>query len=315
MIKTFESTREAFGETLVKLARKDKDIVAVAADTSKSMLTTLLEKEFPDRAIEVGIAEQNMMLVAAGLASCGKKVFATSYSVFTSMRAIEQFRTFIAYPGLNVKVIAGLGGFSAGIEGVTHLGLEDLGIIRCIPGVTLITAADSITASRAITGLSKMVGPAYLRIGRDPSPVVFSEEDEFEIGKARVVLDFGNDIVIFANGAVLHTAIEAAERLKKDGILVKIVEVHTLKPLDEEGIIRYAKECKSILTVEEHNIIGGLYSAVSELLSNKYPKRIEFIAVKDEFTESGLPDRLREKYGLSVSNIVEKSKSIYQKGM
>ena len=131
MIKTFESTREAFGETLLKLARKDKEIVAVAADTSKSMLTTLLEKEFPNRAIEVGIAEQNMMLVAAGLASCGKNVFATSYSVFTSMRAIEQFRTFIAYPGLNVKVIAGLGGFSAGIEGVTRLGLEDLGIVRC----------------------------------------------------------------------------------------------------------------------------------------------------------------------------------------
>jgi len=312
MINTIkmESTRVAFGKELFKLVQEGYDIVTISADTHKSMQCGHLFSEYPKRCIEVGIAEQNMMMVAAGLASCGKIAFVTSYSVFTSMRALEQFRTFIAYPRLNVKVIAGLGGFTAGIEGVTHIALEDLGIIRCIPEVVLINPADAISTRKAVKEAVNYKGPVYIRIGRDPSPVIFNENYQFILGKANLLINEGNDVAILATGIMLFYAKMAVEKLKKEGVGAKLLEVHTLKPIDEKSIIEIANTTKAIVTVEEHNIIGGLGSAVAEVLVREYPIPMEQVAVPDRFTESGAPDELRNYYGLSIDEIVHKAKKV-----
>lgn len=304
------NTRKAFGQELLKLTKEGYDIVAVAADTSKSMQLEYLEEEFPNRCIEVGIAEQNMMMVAAGLASCGKIAFVTSYSVFTSMRALEQLRTFVAYPRLNVKVIAGLGGFTAGIEGVTHVAMEDLGIIRCIPEVLLVNVADATSTRKAVREAVKHKGPVYIRIGRDPSPLIFDDNYQFTLGKANLLIDEGNDVAILATGFILYQAKMAIEKLKKEGIGAKLLEIHTLKPIDEEAIVKVANLTKAIVTVEEHNLIGGLGSAVAEVLVKRCPVAMEQVAAPDKFTESGSPDELRKHYGLTVGHIINKIKKV-----
>jgi transketolase len=217
------STRVAFGEALRDLARSGYDVVAVTADTSKSMRVDLLAREFPERWIDVGVAEQNMMMIAAGLAATGKIAFASSYSVFTSMRCCEQLRTFIAYPFLNVKVVAGLGGLTAGIEGVTHVALEDLGIIRCIPNMTILNPSDATTPRLSVKAAADWSGPVYIRLGRDASPVIFDDSYQFQIGKS-VMHRKGDDIALIASGLILFEALNASDLLAKEGIGVSLLE-------------------------------------------------------------------------------------------
>jgi len=307
------STRKAFGDALLNLAREGYDIVGISADTSISMGMGPFAKEFPERWVDTGVAEQNMLLIAAGLASTGKTVFAASYSVFTSMRALEQLRTFIAYPKLNVKVVAGLGGFSAGIEGVTHIAMEDLGIVRSIPNICLVVPSDAIATQLATRATANWNGPVYMRIGRDASPVLFDEKYTFEIGKANIISTDGNDLAILVNGLLLHEAIEAMPLLKNEGIEATLIEVHTLKPLDDTTILKSAKDCGAIITVEEHNIIGGLGSAVAELLSRNYPVPVEMVASPDKFTESDTPENLKLAYGLTTESILHAARRVLQR--
>jgi transketolase len=307
------STRKAFGDALLNLAREGYDIVGISADTSISMGMGPFAKEFPERWVDTGVAEQNMLLIAAGLASTGKTVFAASYSVFTSMRALEQLRTFIAYPKLNVKVVAGLGGFSAGIEGVTHIAMEDLGIVRSIPNICLVVPSDAIATQLATRATANWNGPVYMRIGRDASPVLFDEKYTFEIGKANIISADGNDLAILVNGLLLHEAIEAMPLLKNEGIEATLIEVHTLKPLDDATILKSAKDCGAIITVEEHNIIGGLGSAVAELLSRNYPVPVEMVASPDKFTESDTPENLKLAYGLTTESILHAARRVLRR--
>jgi len=306
------STRLAFGEALRDLARSGYDVVAVTADTSKSMCVDLLAKEFPDRWIDTGIAEQNMMMIGAGLAAAGKIAFVSSYSVFTSMRCCEQLRTFVAYPFLNVKIAAGLGGLSAGIEGVTHVAIEDLGVIRCIPNLTILNPSDSIATRKCIKAAADLPGPVYIRLGRDASPVLFDENYRFNIGEA-VVHKEGDDVAIIASGLILTEAICASDLLAKDGIKATLVEMHTLKPLDGKKLLEVARKTKALVTVEEHSIIGGLGSAVAEVLGENYPVIMERVGVKDIFAESGTPEELRQKFGLTSLDIVESVKRVIRK--
>lgn len=298
-----KSTREAFGVALLELAQEGIDVVAVTADTSKSMGVNLLASKYPERCFNCGIAEQNMMMVAAGLATTGKISFAVSYSVFTSMRALEQLRTFICYPNLNVKIVGGLGGFSAGIEGVTHMALEDLGVVRCIPNIIIVNPADYYSTIKITKEIAKINKPVYMRLGRDPSPVIFDKNYSFNIGKANILIANGRDLGIITNGIILGEVIKAAEKLEKKGIGITLIELPSLKPTDDEAIVNLAKTTKIIVTIEEHNIIGGLYSTVCEILCRSYIKRVYPIAVPDIFTESGLPIELIEKYQLDSESI------------
>ena len=302
----YKSTRIAFGEALLELAEEGLDLVAISADTSKSMGIGYLKSKYPQRCFDCGIAEQNMMMVAAGFASTGKTAFVASYSVFTSMRALEQLRTFICYPNLNVKIAAGLGGFSAGIEGVTHTALEDLGIVRCIPNLVIVNPADYYSTINIVKNLSQLNGPAYIRLGREASPIVFDKNYSFKIGKANLILDKGEDIGIITSGIILAEVLIAAKELDKKGIKYKLMELPTLKPVDEEAIINLGRTTEKIVTIEEHNIIGGLYSAVSEVICRNHPAEVFPISVPDKFTESGLPSELRKKYKLDSTNIVKK---------
>ena len=263
------STRRAAGEAILELAREGLDVVAVSADTSKSMFTTLLREEYPERFIDAGIAEQNMMMIAAGLAATGKIAFAASYSVFTSMRCCEQLRTFIAYPNLNVKIIAGIGGFSAGIEGVTHVATEDLGIVRCIANTTVLAPSDAVATKKAVKAAAVHEGPVYIRVGRDPSPLLFDDNYQFEIGKA-VSWREGSDVTLMATGLVLAEVFTAAELLGAEGISAEVIEVHTLKPvLNPRIIVDAVIKTGNVITVEDHNVIGGLGTVTAELLAGK----------------------------------------------
>lgn len=304
------STRLAAGEAIRQLAREGVDLVAVSADTSKSMFTDLLKDEFPDRFIDTGIAEQNMMMVAAGLASTGKTVFAASYSVFTSMRCCEQLRTFIAYPNLNVKVIAGIGGLSAGIEGVTHVATEDLGIMRCIANMVVVAPADATAVRQAVRAAAAHQGPVYIRVGRDATPLLFDESYQLVLGKP-VWHRSGSDVTLIATGIVLGEVLEAAVKLAACGIEAAVIEIHTLKPVLEPELIReQVLRAGRVVTVEEHNVIGGLGTVVSEILAGCGPVQIRKLGLQDRFAESGTPDELLLKFGLKAPCIVDAVKEM-----
>lgn len=309
-----KSTRLAFGEALLELAENGIDIAVVAADTSKSMEVEVLRKKYPERCFDCGIAEQNMIMVSAGLAATGKTVFATSYSAFTSMRSLEQLRTFVCYPELNVKVVAGLGGFSAGIEGVTHMALEDIGIVRCIPNLVVLCPADYYATKKIIKYIGNQNMPCYVRIGRDSSPVIFNESYDFELGKANKLIDTGDDLGIITSGLILHEALLAAKELMDNyGFGIKLIEMPTIKPIDRDAIAEIAKSTKKLVTIEEHSIIGGLYSSVCEVLCRCYPQEVFPIAVPDKFTESGTPSELIKKYGLSSDSIVNHIRDLFDR--
>jgi transketolase len=299
------STREAFGRALLHIAEADPKVVAIGADTVESMMMGPMAKEYPDRVFNVGIAEQNMMSIAAGMAATGMRVFAGSYAPFTCMRACEQVRTFIAYPNLNVTVVGGMGGLSGAVDGVTHQGLEDIGIMRTIPNMKILVPADADAAAAITKAIVKEEGPAYLRLGKGPVRKVFDEGYQFQMGKANVLCDDGNDATVICNGVMVARVLEARQILAEKGYKLKVIEMPCVKPFDTETVIRAAEATQAVITVEDHQIIGGLGSAVAETLSEHCPVRLKRMGIADVFTESAPHDQLLDKYGLAVGDIVK----------
>lgn len=302
------ATRDSYGNTLVELGKEHDNLVVLDADLAGATKTGVFKKEFPERHIDCGIAEGNMMGVAAGLATCGKVVFASSFAMFAAGRAFEQIRNSIGYPHLNVKIGATHAGISVGEDGATHQCNEDIAIMRTIPGMTIICPADDVEARAAVKAAAEYVGPVYMRFGRLAVPVINDRPDyKFEMGKG-IVLREGKDLTIVANGLCVAASLEAAEKLAADGIDAKVINIHTIKPLDEELIVAAAKETGKVVTVEEHSIIGGLGGAVCECLSEKAPVPVKRIGINDVFGESGPAVALLEKYGLDAEGIYKQIK-------
>ena len=303
------ATRESYGLALAEFGEK-YDIVVLDADLSKSTKTETFQKKFPDRFFNTGIAEANMMSTAAGLATCGKIVFASSFAMFAAGRAFEQIRNSICYPNLNVKIGASHAGISIGEDGATHQCLEDIGIMRTIPNMVIINPADHAEAILAVEAAIKHDGPVYLRFGRLAVPEVFDRDTyKFEIGKG-VEIKEGTDATIIATGLMVAEAIEAAKILEDEGISVRVINMATIKPIDAEIIVKAAKETGAIVTAEEHNIIGGLGSAVSEVLCENCPVPLKRVGTEDVFGQSGKPAELFELYGLTKENIVKQVKEV-----
>ena len=302
------ATRESYGNALAALGREHADVVVLDADLSGATKTGVFKKEFPERHINCGIAEGNMMTVAAGIATTGKVPFASSFAMFAAGRAFEQVRNSIGYPHLNVKIGATHGGISVGEDGATHQCNEDLGIMRTIPGMVVINPADDIEAKAAVKAAYEYVGPVYLRFGRLAVPVINDNEDyKFEIGKG-IVLREGKDVTIIATGLEVAESLAAAEMLAADGIDAKVINIDTIKPLDEDVVVAAAKETGKVVTVEEHSVIGGLGSAVADVLAEKAPTKMLKIGVNDTFGESGPAVALIKKYGLDAESIYKKVK-------
>ncbi|KNF09170.1 transketolase C-terminal section [Gottschalkia purinilytica] len=307
------ATRDAYGEALKELGKINKNVVVLDADLSKSTKTAEFQKEFPERFINVGIAEQNLIGTAAGLSTTGKIPFASSFAMFATGRAFEIIRNSVAYPKLNVKVAATHAGLTVGEDGASHQALEDISIMRTIPNMVVINPADGIEAKKAILKLAEHVGPAYIRLGRSKVPVIFDESNyEFEIGKGIQISD-GNDVTIIGTGIMVSMALEAKEILSKEGINARVINIHTIKPIDQDIIIKSAKETGAIVTAEEHNVIGGLGSAVAEVISENYPVPLIRVGVNDTFGESGSGDDLLKKYGLTPENIAESARKVVLK--
>ncbi len=298
------ATREAYGKALAQLILEDKKIVVLDADLSKSTKTADAKAVCPERHFNVGIAEGNMMGIAAGLASCGNTVFASSFAMFATGRAYEQVRNSIGYTHLNVKICATHAGITLGEDGASHQSIEDIALMRAIPGMTVIQPCDDIETKQVIQAISKVNGPCYVRLGRSAVDTVNSEDYVFELGKGSV-LRKGNDITLIATGMMVQQALQAAKTLSEQGIEVSIINIHTIKPLDEALILEYAKKSKLVVTCEEHSKFGGLGSAVAETLSKNHPVKMAMVAVNDTFGESGTPNALIEKYGLTAKDIVK----------
>lgn len=295
-------TRQGYGEGLVEAGKKNPNIVVLCADLTESTRSILFKEAFPERFIEMGVAEQNMVAVAAGLENVGKVPFISSYAVFSPGRNNEQIRTLISYSGRNVKIAGAHAGISVGPDGATHQALEDIALMRVQPRMTVIVPCDSIETRKATIAAAELKGPVYLRFAREKTPVITSEESPFEIGKANI-LRRGKDAAIIACGPLLYNALVAAEELAEEGIECAVINNHTIKPMDEKTIIEAAKSSGAIVTVEEHQIMGGLGSAVAEVLAKNFPAPIEFVGVDDRFGESGKPEELIEKFGMGAENI------------
>ena len=305
-------TRNVYGEFLVELARTNKDIVALDADLSSSTMTKLFAAEFPDRFFNMGVSEQDMMGTAAGLALTGKIPFASTFAIFAAGRAWEQVRQSIAYPKLNVKIVASHGGISVGEDGVSHQMTEDLGNMRIIPNMTVIVPADGIEIKEIMKAALNTDGPFYIRTSRVKSPVIFSDGVSFEIGRGSVIRE-GSDITIIALGLMVSESLEAAELLKSKGISARVVNMSTLKPIDRDLIISCARETGAIVTAEEHSIIGGLGSAVCEAVSESCPVPVKMIGIRDMFCMSGTGDELLDYYGLRATDIARASEDVLTK--
>ncbi|MCI8485067.1 MAG: transketolase family protein [Lachnospiraceae bacterium] len=306
------ATRASYGEALVELGKEHDDLVVLDADLAAATKTGTFKKAFPDRFFDCGIAESNLMGVAAGIATTGMVPFASTFAMFAAGRAFEQVRNSIGYPHLNVKIGATHAGISVGEDGATHQCNEDIALMRTIPGMTIINPADDVEAKAAVRAAYEMDGPVYLRFGRLAVPVINDENYKFEIGKG-VQLRDGKDLTIVATGLCVSSALDAADLLEKDGISVRIINIHTIKPLDEDILVKAAKETGKIVTVEEHSVIGGLGAAVCEALSEKMPVPVKRIGVNDVYGESGPAAKLIEKYGLDGKGIYESVKEFLGK--
>ena len=306
------ATREGYGKALVELGKDHDDVVVLDADLAGSTKTGMFAKAYPDRFFNCGIAEGNMMSVAAGLAATGLTPFASSFAMFASGRAYEQIRNSIGYPALNVKIGASHGGMSVGEDGASHQCCEDFALMRSIPGMVVICPADGVEAEAATKAAYAHQGPVYLRMGRLAVPVFHEEGFEFQIGKGEVMRD-GNDIAIIANGLMVYEAIQAGEKLAEMGINARIINMSTIKPLDEELVLKAAKECGKIVTCEEHSVIGGLGEAVCSFLSENYPVPVKRIGVNDEFGFSGPAAEVLKAFGLCADNIVNTTREFLNK--
>lgn len=301
--------RNGFGDGTVAAGEADPNVVVLCADLSESTRSQTFQKKFPDRYIEVGVAEQNMASLASGLAAVGKVPFISSYAMFSPGRNWEQLRTTVCYNNANVKIAAAHAGVSVGPDGATHQAVEDIGIMRGIPNMIVFVPADAHEARRATVAAAKIKGPVYIRYAREKTPVVTTDDTPFEVGKAYVYRD-GKDVAFIAAGPLVYEALMAAHMLEKEKISARVINVPTVKPLDEATIIMAAKECGAVVTCEEHQMMNGLGSAVAEVLARNYPAPQEFIAVQNRFGESGDPNELMEKFGLRDHHIVDAAKKV-----
>jgi transketolase len=316
MLKEIQSTgnkdtRSGFGDGIAELARKNPNVVALTADLAGSLKLNQFMKEFPDRFFQVGIAEANMMGIAAGLTIGGKIPYTTTFANFSTGRVYDQIRQSIAYSGKNVKICASHAGLTLGEDGATHQILEDIGLMKMLPGMTVIVPCDYNQTKAATMAIADLKGPVYLRFGRPVWPI-FSKEEDFKIGKAQYFSE-GTDVTIFACGHLVWNAIQAGAALQEEGISVELVNIHTIKPLDEEAVIRSIRKTKCAVTAEEHNIIGGMGDAIAQAAAKNFPIPIEYVGTKDTFGESGKPADLLKKYGLDVPDIIAAAKKVLQR--
>lgn len=300
--------RDVYGETLIELGKKDSNIIVLDADLSSSTRTALFRKEFPERFFNFGVAEQNMMATAAGFASCGKIVFCSTFAIFATGRAWDQVRNTICYNSFNVKIVASHAGITVGPDGASHQALEDIALMRTIPTMRIIVPADGPETKEAIIAAYKTPGPAYVRLGRCKVQTIENKKP-FQFAKGYIINE-GNDITLVACGIMLHQAQEAARLLSKKNIKARVINIHTVKPLDEEIIIKAAEETKGIVVCEEHSVVGGLASAIDEVISEKHPTKVVRIGIKNRFGQSGEPDELLEEYNLSPKDITAAAERI-----
>lgn len=307
-----QATRDAYGKALLELGRQHQDVVVLDADLSKSTKTVEFAKAFPQRFINAGIAEQNMMGMAAGLSTCGKVVFASTFAIFATGRAFEQVRNSLAYSKMNVKVCATHAGITVGEDGGSHQSIEDIALMRSLPNMTVIVPSDGCSTARAVFDLYQMQGPAYLRLGRPAVPTIYNDDMEFTIGKG-ILLRPGSDAAILSCGIMVSKALEAAEHLDSEGIHAAVVDMHTIKPIDRDLIIEMARNTGAILVAEEHSVLGGLGSAVCEVVSEYCPVPVHRMGIGDVFGQSGEPDELLDYYGLTVEQMVKNVRNLLTK--
>ncbi|MEE0772896.1 MAG: transketolase family protein [Anaerovoracaceae bacterium] len=303
------ATRQAYGKKLVELGEKHKELVVMDADLSKSTMTAEFGKAFPERFFNMGIAEQNLYAAAAGIALSGKTVCASTFAMFAAGRAYEIIRNSIGYTKANVKICATHAGITVGEDGASHQTFEDLALMRVIPGMTVINPSDGVSAAKLLEQAVDMKGPCYIRLGRAAVPVFYDEASDITLGKGNLVRE-GGDVTVIATGIMVNEAVIAAEKLAEEGIDVRVVDIHTIKPIDEDIIIKAASETKAIVTAEEHSVIGGLGSAVAEVTAKNAPVKMAMVGQKDTYGESGKPDQLKEKYGMTADAIIEAVKSV-----
>ena len=299
-----KATRQSYGEALIDLGKENENVVVLDADLSTATKTMLFAKEFPNRFFDMGIAEQDMLSTAAGFSTCGKIPYASTFAVFAAGRAYDQIRNSICYPKLNVKICATHSGITVGEDGATHQMLEDISLMRTLPNMIVMCTSDDVQTKWAVREISKINGPVYLRLSRMETPIIYEENQKFEIGKA-IQIGEGTDATIIATGDVVAEAIKAKEELESRGINVRVLDIHTIKPIDKELIVKCAKETKKVITIEDHNIIGGLGSAVCEVLAEEYPCKVTRMGIKDTFGKSGKAGELMEYFGLTAENILE----------
>ena len=300
-----KATRQSYGEALLELGKENKNIVVFDADLSTATKTNIFAKEFPERFYDMGIAEQNMISTAAGMSTCGKIPYASTFAVFAAGRAYDQIRNSVCYPKLNVKICATHAGVTVGEDGATHQMIEDISLMRTLPNMTVLSTSDDVQTKWAVKEISKINGPVYLRLSRLATPIIYGENQKFEIGKA-VQIGEGTDATIFATGVTVSEAIRAQEILENKGIKVRVVDIHTVKPIDKDMVIKCAKETKKLISVEDHTVIGGLGSAISEVLTEEYPVELVRMGINDTFGKSGKAIELMQYFGITAENIVEK---------
>ena len=303
-INNKKATRQSYGEALAELGKENPNIVVLDADLSTATKTNIFAKEFPERFFDMGIAEQNLVSTAAGMSTCGKIPYVSTFAVFAAGRAYDQIRNSVCYPKLNVKICATHAGITVGEDGATHQMIEDISLMRTLPNMTVISTSDDIQTKWAVKEISKINGPVYLRLARLSTPIIYNENQKFEIGKA-VQIGEGTDGTVFATGVTVAEAIKAKEDLKQKGINIRVVDVHTIKPIDKETLRTCAKETKKIISIEDHNIIGGLGSAISEVLTDEYPCKLIRLGIKDTFGKSGKAEELMKYFGITADDIEE----------
>lgn len=299
-----KATRQSYGEALLELGKNNKNVVVLDADLSSATKTSIFAKEFPERFLDIGIAEADMIGTAAGLATCGKIPYASTFAVFAAGRSYDQIRNSVCYPNLNVKICATHAGITVGEDGATHQMIEDLSLMRTLPNMTVMSVSDDTETKWAVEEISKINGPVYLRLARLATPIIYDATQKFEIGKA-VQIGEGTDATIFATGVTVSEALKAQEELAKQGINIRVVDIHTIKPIDKEMIIKCAKETKKLISIEDHSIIGGLGSAISEVLTEEYPVKLKRLGIKDTFGKSGKAEDLMRYFGITSEEIIK----------
>ena len=307
-----KATRQSYGEALLELGKSNKNVVVLDADLAGATKSGIFQKEFPNRFFDMGIAEQNMMATAAGMATCGKIPFASTFAVFATGRAYDQIRNSICYPNLNVKICGSHAGVTVGEDGATHQMLEDINIMKCLPNMNVICPSDDVQTKWAVKEMAEINGPCYIRTCRLASNIIYEENQEFELGKA-VQFGDGTDATVFATGICVSEALKAMDILKEKNINIRVIDMFSLKPIDMDIIIKSAKETKNLISVEDHSVIGGLGSIIADVLSEEYPSKLVKMGVKDRFGESGKATVLMEKFEIDSTAIVKKVEELMEK--